>query len=55
MLFTGCVDNGWMTELSETDNNINSKLREAVDECADEWNINDVLGSLLCQRAANKY
>ena len=51
---TGYVDNGGMGPLSEIDSEINSELREAVDQSSNRGNIN-VSWPSIGQRAVNEY
>ena len=51
---TGYVDNGGMAPLSEVDKEINSELREAVDQSENRQNIN-VAWPSIGQRAVNEY
>ena len=51
---TGYVDNGGMAELSETDDQINTKLCEAVDNSVNCRNIN-VAWPSIGQRAVSEY
>ena len=51
---TGYVDNGGMAELSETDDQINTELREAVDNSVNRRNIN-VAWPSIGQKAVNEY